>query len=365
MTFTATVAGTAGSNKLMLNKGAKTLTIFNAVASVPFRTNIVQTEGLRISWSLKLWADKPTSPVGQIGESLNSLYVLYKSPPKDFKLYHTLADVSTNGAKGVTQEADIPGEIFDLFQLGTLKPGVLREDGTRLHYYSVPDGPKKGAWTTENDTTFGLLKDGDGQCTSFSNLFLDLLKSQGFTMAAGDKPWVLVRSMEWSRMFNEQIMVNNWTFNRKLDKANQPIKNKPSYEYSNEIAAGDMLGGGMTLAASRAAGSYQFPNPQGQNTPNVDGNAPAGLPGQNSPKPLSLFANHILIEIGGVWYDPSYGEIYDQNGDDAKLAGVEAKAIAGYALYDPAKGVLYIRQKVNKQLGLTVKKAATQAGLNN
>jgi hypothetical protein len=118
------------------------------------------------------------------------------------------------------------------------------------------------------------------------------------------------------------------------------------YEYGITIAPQDLENGLFTLKGSKADGHYLFPNAPGQNNPDVDGNIRTEKSkGQNSPTPISIFPNHILVEIDGVWYDPSYGQTYTGNTLQARANDFELKAVDGYAIHIPGGNLLYIRER--------------------
>ena len=54
-----------------------------------------------------------------------------------------------------------------------------------------------------------------------------------------------------------------------------------------------------------------------------------GIPGQNNANPKSTFANHIVVEIGGKIYDPSYG-----TGPFNNLLAWEDASVAGFTMRD-------------------------------
>src|SRR5207244_1387631 len=56
-----------------------------------------------------------------------------------------------------------------------------------------------------------------------------------------------------------------------------------------------------------------------------------GLPGQNSPNPLSRFVNQYVVQIGNLLYDPSYGVTYAYTAANP-LGAFEAAAIDGYEM---------------------------------
>jgi hypothetical protein len=49
-----------------------------------------------------------------------------------------------------------------------------------------------------------------------------------------------------------------------------------------------------------------------------------GLAGQNSADPLSIFLNHVIVNINGTYYDPSSGKTY------ANFRQMTAEDVAGY-----------------------------------
>ena len=49
-----------------------------------------------------------------------------------------------------------------------------------------------------------------------------------------------------------------------------------------------------------------------------------GIPGQNNSNPPSIAIGHQLVQIGGVYYDPSYGLTF------TSLADFEGRMIDGY-----------------------------------
>lgn len=48
------------------------------------------------------------------------------------------------------------------------------------------------------------------------------------------------------------------------------------------------------------------------------------IKGQNNKNPLSMFSNHVVVQINGEYYDPSYGVVYKT------LADMQTTAIAGF-----------------------------------
>ena len=55
----------------------------------------------------------------------------------------------------------------------------------------------------------------------------------------------------------------------------------------------------------------------------------SGIAGQNTPDPASIFGRHVVVQIGNLLYDPSYGITYAY-AEGNQLGDFEAKAVAGY-----------------------------------
>ena len=63
-----------------------------------------------------------------------------------------------------------------------------------------------------------------------------------------------------------------------------------------------------------------------------------GAAGQNIADPLSVFVDHCLIKINGVYFDPSYGKKYTSHQD------WEDNAVAGFLVRDILGGRYLSRQ---------------------
>jgi hypothetical protein len=340
------------ADRLVLDPKKGTLTVREIVAKAdPPLPNQVEATDLALQWDLNLVTGGIFDGTSfDVGTSTNPLYVTWKTPPANFHLYHTLLDLSTHAAQKLWDnpnndteaqtEQKLPGAVFEAFR----NQNVTRVDGTPLKYY--------GSWETSSQTTTELLKDADGQCPSWVGFYLDSLKAQGLFGYQNDK--VIVRSKYFAA--GEFFLVKDWSFianpaaahkyqAETPDPANPGQKVTLVYPYQDLFDPGDTMVPVADvrgiLMASRAANAWQFPNNPGSQSPDVDGNknangqARTGLKGQNSPTPVSMFTNHVLAQIGGVLYDPSYGVKYEQAQEDDRLKALSAAAIEGYAVQLP------------------------------
>lgn len=256
-----------------------------------------------IHWQLSFDGGKSWNDAGQ---SDNPLYVSASTNPlpdaNSREFYLTVVDSEIHASLGLTagtrdQDATIVSKTWSLFagmavrQFSPAEPfSNGTEHGRALTYYGTPASASdptgqqlKGAFGidyTHNNTVPELLKDGDAQCTAWAELFLDMLLVNGI-FEKGDL--VTVNPQE-SRGF----VVNNWSFvgaGTSGDK-NYPYLDEPGkpYEVTKE----------------------------------------PGLPGQNSPDPLSIFITHVITFINGTYYDPSYGKTY------ANFRQMTAEDVAGF-----------------------------------
>lgn len=68
----------------------------------------------------------------------------------------------------------------------------------------------------------------------------------------------------------------------------------------------------------------------------------SGTPGQNNPKPASLFRNHQIVYVPSVnaWYDPSYGIKYDSlQAIDNSLSGFVTNGVNDFYFQKNPVGV--------------------------
>lgn len=159
---------------------------------------------------------------------------------------------------------------------------VKRVDGTQMTYYK--------SFQCTNVQAADLLREGDGQCGSWAELFIRLRQIQGMNEA---QEYVLFEPSA-----ADGFIVKNWTF------AGAGTSGVPAFPYLN-LPANNLLG----------ADSYSWRY--------AEVNDAAGIPGQGTANPASMFNNHQVM-IGGEYYDPSYGLKH------ASLQDIDNNAIDGF-----------------------------------
>ena len=246
------------------------------------------------------------------GASDNPLYVSAGNPipdPNSGRLFLTVVDNAVRRSAGVAGQAAEVNAIWGAF----VPLDLTRADGAPLRYYATPDG-------RNNVTVAKLLRDGDGQCSTWAKLFLDMLLVDGIR-ERGD--YVLV-----SPKASADFLVKSYRFTPGVPSGVE------GYPYMN-VAPQEVVD-----AAGRR---YAF---GGLDEVTRPATAPDMLPGQNNPNPAaSVFWNHQVVRLDGTLYDPSYGVTAPD------LADYAGRAVAGYA--KPA--TLWVNAAA---LGITLKPGA-------
>jgi transglutaminase-like putative cysteine protease len=253
-----------------------TVTMPKTTASGAFDNDIQKGEPLVVKWEVSINGGSSWFPAGT---SDNQCYVTLGDPVTT--VYHTLVHLGCKNGDGDTSAAAATTDIFSEFT----DRSVARVDGTQMTYYA--------SWTCTTTTTAGLLAGGDGQCGSWTKLFLDMLKVQGIDQG-GD--YVLLRSSPG--VSSTGFLVKDWSF-----------------------------------TGSGTSGLAGFPYLNIPDTPLISGNTydfrfkevsdQTGIPGQGTANPASLFNNHQMAKIGGTYYDPSYGMTFSSvtDIDDSAIDG--------------------------------------------
>ena len=165
-----------------------------------------------------------------------------------------------------------------------------------------------------------LLLGRDGNCFAWSELFAASFRAAGAKLTPMES--VVVRPVGLFGTQRERLQINDWFFDPEaIGNGTEvyPSVNMSRYPENPEV--------------------YMAKNAQGQWQsvwgPNEAANDMPGAAGQNIADPLSLFFNHAMIKIGGVYYDPSYGKTY------ASRQAWEDQAVAGFMVFDaPGKRFL-------------------------
>jgi hypothetical protein len=194
-------------------------------------------------------------------------------------------------------------------------------DGTQLKYYN-PMG-------TDLVGTTALLSAGNGQCSSWASLFLDVLHAQavhtnysnaGNPTYDGDYTTVIANSS-----YAQGFLVKDWNFPA---AGITGMSGNSLFPYLNIAQYQPPPLAQLNPASPIVGNSYVWDYAQV-----VDQN---GVAGQGSPTPDSIFENHQIIRVvtthdghtTASFYDPSYGKTYDT------LADMEQKDIAGYYIVE-------------------------------
>ena len=281
--------GKSSASKL----GTDLLSVTAAEAIAPFARLSQVYDHFVIQWELSFDQGKTWLAAGS---SDNPLYVSASRPyadPNTGDLYLTVVDAAIRRTFGQSNPDAIIASTWQAFTTRDFK----RYDGTPLHYYGATDP------ITNNLTVAALLRDGDGQCSTWAKMFLDMLLVNGIRQR---KSYVIIEANK-SRAF----LVKGYAFDGGVQSgvAGYPYLRLPK---QNAI---DSSGRPHRIKAIDAV--------------TRDITAPDMIAGQNSPDPASEFVNHQLVHIHGVYYDPSYGITA------ASLQDFTTRAIAGYSRYEP------------------------------
>jgi hypothetical protein len=146
-----------------------------------------------------------------------------------------------------------------------------------------------------------LLATNDGQCGAWAELLIRIRQIQGIN---DQNEYLTIRASTAV----EGIAIKNWTF------VGNGTSGNAAYPYLNICPLGH---GSLEAneAAVQGATSYNWAY--------AEVNDAAGIEGQGTQNPASLFGNHQVM-MGGQLYDPSYGKVY------ASLQDMDSNAVAGY-----------------------------------
>jgi hypothetical protein len=179
---------------------------------------------------------------------------------------------------------------------------VQNKRGDTLGYYRGAGCPTPSATTARP-----LLINKNGECGAWVQLFGNCVRihdSQPVfqTLVEPDPTQfnyqcdpVLALQNAWEPTL--RMMINNWV------AVNPPSSGCPTFPYRiNSICQA------------------------WQSWTQIDVDDMAGLPGQDQAEPISIFGSHLLVRIGNLYYDPSYG-----SGPYPSVLDWENASVAGYA----------------------------------
>jgi hypothetical protein len=287
---------------------------------------------LQITWQVFPSGGQTVADWVVAGTSSNAFYEGADDPAPGNNFRETVEALGTKGAAGAKTDDDKINGIWNLFKApaGGAPPQVKRKDGTVLTYYgswtvSIDIAAKNDA-TAPAQTTASLIKYGDGDCVSWTRLFLDVLASQGIKQK--DNFYVIN-----SKTAGEFLYVQNWAVTPAGNKgSNTDAATKAMYPYVNTFPITGAYSVDPKTPAGAAVKQYVWKWTTNDITKN------AGIAGQGNPNPLAAFINHVVaqVTVGGVtqFFDPSYGTTY------ASVNAFETSSVAflGLGLPTPTAG---------------------------
>jgi hypothetical protein len=238
-----------------------------------------------------------------VSTSSNQTFVTLATPVGGAPLLSALyiATEGAGGGNGSTDETTLLASVWSAFT----GLNVTSAEGTPLGYYSP--------WDTNQTSAAGLIVTGDGVCDAWASLFVSVLNAWGYSdICSGD-----IKTITSTNGTSEAMLINNWEFLRVLNVPQTPEFAQLRAEGFDWYNVPDQAENESTFPVAKEAGHYVWIEPTVVNDQD-------GVPGQNSPDPMSIFGNHKVVQIGDTLYDPSYGTIY------SSLQDFENKAIAGY-----------------------------------
>jgi hypothetical protein len=277
MTIPETMAGIVGTTAIL---PATEMTV--AFPDTVKYYNRKQAEkSFHLKWEMEIAGQWLT-----VGITRHTIYVSLAYPVTTLR-QETLFDIACSEADGETTDALITARIWSIFS----SRDVRRVDDKKLTYYK-----------DYNITYYfphELLQHTDGQCGSWARLFLDARKIHGifainqYVRFVPDEPSSI---LEQYRGF----LVKNWNF------SNTGHSGIADYPYLNIPDTSPFV----------AATSYNWKY--------ADVSDASGLPGQNNNNPASVFNNHQVVYINGIYYDPSMGIMH------ASIEAMDDTAIDGF-----------------------------------
>ncbi|MFI5172803.1 MAG: hypothetical protein ACHQFW_10455 [Chitinophagales bacterium] len=222
------------------------------------------------------------------GTSMCTVYVTWHNPKPEnagsgYKYYLTLFDLACKNADGATTE----DEIIDMIWEDFADHNVLRADGVPMGYYKELFSP--------NVTLPNLIKYADGECYTWAQLFLALLKIHGFSQPNNYMNITADYSSTGCGSIS-RFLVKTWTFGTpSFDCTDMPYVNVYSPDYYD----------------ADTAYLYDYAEVTDE----------IGVMGQTAPNPASSFGNHQIAIVNDIYYDASYGVIY-LNFEDIKYGGL-------------------------------------------
>jgi hypothetical protein len=253
------------------------------------------------------------------GTTKNPIYLTYAKPSRVVEssdMFETAVFYGSDTGKGLNNAQMILDAIWSNFSNGNKGPANARNAaGKPLSYY--------GSWSFPQESMAGLLASTDGGCGAWAQLFAAAILDQGLTSdpkieKEGVRLFVITPTTE-----GEALLINNWKF---PDKGNSGNATYPYINWVGQPVYMDKLGIYPRFIQIKGTGTWQYEwettpaGPQVRDLP--------GLPGQDTKNPISTFSNHVVVDIGTRFYDPSYGLVYSNPVNS--LIDFQNRALAGF-----------------------------------
>ena len=268
------------------------ITLPETALTVPLANTVDYSADFKFKWEVSTF-QFPWLVKSPAGASTNEFFATLATPnPTNVPIYITPLWLFCSAAKGSATVADAISKAWTPFAGKNVKTHAsldpMRVDpSVPLHYYKE--------WDVENETVQLLLATKDGKCQSW----VDLLR---FTLVEGGVPQASLSKQIIATQVNPlvgELFIKNWSF------ATPGTPTNPGYSHINTFQVPPVTNSNYKLdayAGKDAAGVWKFK--WGVNSEVTDA---AGLAGQNTSNPLSLFRSHFIVRVGDTIYDPSYG----------------------------------------------------------
>jgi hypothetical protein len=214
-----------------------------------------------------------------------------------FSYFHSVYDLSCRNAQFQNSDTGIINHVWNEF----IDQVILNQNGDSLIYYKT--------WNTTYTSLSSLLRYRTAQCYTFAQLFLAALKIQGVARTSNYVNISAGGTSACGYSVN-RMLVKNWQFGN-------PSAASQCTAFPYKATYGSLLNGSST----------------GYNFLTADITDMTGSKGSCNPNPPSLFNNHQLAKIDGVYYDPSYGVKY------SSLAQAKVVALDGWGMIYSGSGV--------------------------
>lgn len=274
-----------------INLTEQSIEINNVSFAQPLPPGVNYFEKFSIEWSVSI--DMGTTWGKLDDESKNPLYVILAPSINQSQIQETFYFLGCSSAKGKINIDDVFEPIWNHF--ASLK--IKNASGKSLSYYGDP--------LTKNTSPVALIKEGVGQCGSFAQLLIGVLRAQG-----KDLPGPNYVQFEPKKGTNSSLgfLVNKWSF--PITPAGSGNLNYPYYNLAFNQSGGFQYDSGDKNRLTWGSFAEVL---------DEDGDD-----GQNNANPNPIFENHQVVLFNNQYYDPSYGKVY------TSLADLETKAIAGF-----------------------------------